>query len=64
VGDLDCWHFGIYRIVWRDHALGRDFVTFRLDPKGEPIEPVSGLEDRLYPERIMGVGLSHRWQEP
>ena len=46
VGDLDRWHYDTYRIVWRDHSLGRDFVTFRLDPKGEPSEAVFGMEDR------------------
>jgi CubicO group peptidase (beta-lactamase class C family) len=44
VGDLDRWHFDTYRILWRDRSLGRDFVTFRLDPKGEPSEAVLGLE--------------------
>ena len=44
VGDLDRWHFDTYRITWRDRSLGRDFVTFRLDPKGEPSEAVLGLQ--------------------
>jgi hypothetical protein len=44
VGDLDHWHFDTYRIIWRDRSLGRDFVTFRLDPHGEPSEAVFGLE--------------------
>ena len=36
VGELDRWHFDTYRIIWRDRSLGRDFLTFRLDPKGDP----------------------------
>lgn len=37
-GDADHWHYDTFRIVWRDRELGRQFVTFVTDSKGQPSE--------------------------
>jgi CubicO group peptidase (beta-lactamase class C family) len=38
VGDLEHWHFDVFRVTWRDRYLGSDFVTFWLDLRGQVAE--------------------------
>ena len=49
IGDAEHWHYDTFRVVWRDRALGRQFVTFVIDPAGK----VSEL-------RLQGVGSFRR----
>jgi CubicO group peptidase (beta-lactamase class C family) len=35
-GVLEHWHYDTFRLVWRDQAFGRNFVTFSLDRDGKP----------------------------
>jgi CubicO group peptidase (beta-lactamase class C family) len=34
-GALEHWHFDTFRVNWRDRALGKSFVTFRLGASGK-----------------------------
>jgi CubicO group peptidase (beta-lactamase class C family) len=34
-GTLEHWHFDVFRVTWSDRQLGRQFVSFRLDQKGQ-----------------------------
>lgn len=38
IGDAQHWHYDTFRIVWRDAALGRQFVTFITDNRGRIAE--------------------------
>jgi hypothetical protein len=40
VGELRHWQHDTFEAQWREAALGRTFVTFALDPRGN----VKGLE--------------------
>jgi CubicO group peptidase (beta-lactamase class C family) len=35
VGDLEHWHYDTFRAQWRDAGLGRSFLTFTLNARGE-----------------------------
>jgi hypothetical protein len=36
VADLEHWHYDTFRATWSDRTLGRSFVTFGLNARGEP----------------------------
>lgn len=38
IGDAQHWHYDTFRIIWRDAALGRQFVTFVTDNRGHVSE--------------------------
>ncbi|MEX2283095.1 MAG: serine hydrolase [Gemmatimonadota bacterium] len=38
VGDLEHWHYDVFRVSWRDPTLGRAFVSFTLDVRAQPEE--------------------------
>jgi CubicO group peptidase (beta-lactamase class C family) len=37
-GTLEHWHFDVFRVTWNDRTMGRQFVSFTLDPKGQVAE--------------------------
>ena len=43
-GDLRHWHYDTFRVTWRDPSLGRIYLTFRLNPRGEPENLDLGLD--------------------
>lgn len=36
IADLEHWHYDTFRATWSDRTLGRSFVTFGLNARGEP----------------------------
>jgi len=46
-GDLEHWHFDTFRVTWRDASLGRTYMTFRLNPRGEVARLDMGLDGDL-----------------
>jgi CubicO group peptidase (beta-lactamase class C family) len=36
IGDLEHWHYNVFRVVWRDPIVGRSFVSFDMDLRGRP----------------------------
>ncbi len=36
-GDLEPWHDNTFRVTWRYHFYGDDYVTFSLDAYGKPV---------------------------
>ncbi len=34
-GDLEHWHYDVFRITWRDRTQGKGFVSFRLNRQGK-----------------------------
>ncbi|MBA4123510.1 MAG: serine hydrolase [Acidobacteria bacterium] len=34
-GDLEHWHYDVFRVTWRDRSEGKAFVSFRLDRQGK-----------------------------
>jgi hypothetical protein len=34
-GALEHWHYDTFRVTWKDRIMGRAFVTFRLDVRGQ-----------------------------
>ncbi|MDQ3712726.1 MAG: DUF3471 domain-containing protein, partial [Acidobacteriota bacterium] len=34
-GELEHWHYDVFRVTWRDRTQGKGFVSFRLDRKGK-----------------------------
>ena len=34
-GDLEHWHYDVFRVTWRDRSEGKGFVSFRLDRQGK-----------------------------
>jgi hypothetical protein len=44
VGTLEHWHYDTFRITYDQRILGRSFVTFELNARGEPaVVDVQGL---------------------
>ena len=37
-GVLEHWHYDVFRVTWSDQQIGRGFVSFRLDQKGQVAE--------------------------
>jgi hypothetical protein len=37
-GILEHWHYDVFRVTWSDRQLGKPFVSFRLDQKGQIAE--------------------------
>jgi hypothetical protein len=35
-GDLEPWHDNTFRVTWRYHYYGKNYVTFDLDAYGKP----------------------------
>ena len=35
IGTLEHWHYDVFRVTWNDRTMGRQFVSFTLDPKGQ-----------------------------
>ena len=35
IGALEHWHYDVFRVTWHDRTMGRQFVSFTLDPKGQ-----------------------------
>ena len=45
-GELEHWHFDIFRAAWSDRGLGRPFATFILDPQARAMTlRIDGLGD-------------------
>jgi CubicO group peptidase (beta-lactamase class C family) len=45
-GTLEHWHYDVFRVTWSDRQLGRQFVSFRLDQKGQVAEmKIENLDD-------------------
>lgn len=38
VGDLEHWHYDVFRVTWRDRQMGKGFVSFRLNKEGKVAE--------------------------
>ena len=38
VGDIEHWNYDTFRVVWRDHRDGKEFITFTLDSAGKVSE--------------------------
>lgn len=38
VGDIEHWNYDTFRVVWRDHRDGKEFITFILDATGKVVE--------------------------
>jgi CubicO group peptidase (beta-lactamase class C family) len=57
VGDMEHWHYDVFRVTWRDRQLGRSYVSFRLDQKGQVAEMnIEGLADfARVPEKRTGT---------
>jgi len=36
IGDLEYWHDNTFRVTWRYHYYGTQYVTFDLDDLGQP----------------------------
>jgi CubicO group peptidase (beta-lactamase class C family) len=36
IADLEHWHYDTFRATWQDRVLGRTFLTFALNARGEP----------------------------
>ena len=34
-GDLEHWHYDVFRITWRDRVQGKGFISFRLNRQGK-----------------------------
>ncbi|HSK73953.1 MAG TPA: serine hydrolase [Pyrinomonadaceae bacterium] len=37
-GDLEHWHYDVFRVTWRDRQMGKGFVSFRLNKEGKVAE--------------------------
>ena len=37
-GKLEHWHYDVFRVTWSDRQMGKSFVSFRLDQKGQVAE--------------------------
>lgn len=37
-GILEHWHYDVFRVTWSDRQMGKQFVSFRLDQKGQIAE--------------------------
>lgn len=37
-GILEHWHYDVFRVTWSDRQMGKQFVSFRLDQKGQVAE--------------------------
>ena len=45
-GTLEHWHYDVFRVTWGDRQLGKQFVSFRLDQKGQIAEMnIENLDD-------------------
>ena len=45
-GTLEHWHYDVFRVTWSDRQLGKQFVSFRLDQKGQIAEMnIENLDD-------------------
>ena len=45
-GVLEHWHYDVFRVTWSDRQLGKQFVSFRLDQKGQVAAlNIDGLAD-------------------
>jgi hypothetical protein len=38
VGDLEHWHYDVFRVSWRDRQMGKGFISFRLNREGKVAE--------------------------
>lgn len=38
VGELEHWHYDVFRVTWQDPMQGKGFVSFRLNRKGDVAE--------------------------
>jgi hypothetical protein len=48
VADLEHWNYDTFRGTLRDRTLGKLFVTFSLDPRGEPQELKLDILDAFF----------------
>ena len=38
IGELEHWHYDVFRVTWNDRQMGKQFISFRLDQKGRVAE--------------------------
>lgn len=52
-GQLEHWHYDVFRVTWKDKTEGKSFISFRLDQQGKVAEMnMSGLGDlKRVPEK-------------
>ncbi len=34
-GELEHWHYDVFRVVWQDKVQGKSFISFRLNQQGK-----------------------------
>jgi hypothetical protein len=45
-GILEHWHYDVFRVTWSDRQMSKQFVSFRLDQKGQIAEMnIENLDD-------------------
>lgn len=45
-GELEHWHYDVFRVMWQDKMQGKGFISFRLDQQGKVAEMnMTGLGD-------------------
>jgi len=45
-GVVEHWHYDVFRVTWSDRQMGKQFVSFRLDQKGQiATMNIEGLDD-------------------
>jgi hypothetical protein len=45
-GELEHWHYDVFRVNWQDKVQGKGFISFRLDQQGKVAEMnMTGLGD-------------------
>jgi hypothetical protein len=45
-GMLEHWHYDVFRVTWSDRQMSKQFVSFRLDQKGQIAEMnIENLDD-------------------
>ena len=50
-GTLEHWHYDVFRVTWSDRQLGKQFVSFRLDQKGQIAEMnIENIDD--FPRKL------------
>lgn len=50
-GDLEHWHDNTFRVTWRYHFYGKNYVTFDFDALGKPVK-LSFPQESLHYERV------------
>lgn len=55
VGDLEHWQNDTFRVTWRDHRFGKEFVQFKLDPSTEQVTTLKQMPEVGEPDEDVPV---------